>query len=92
MFGIYFFFNLDLRRILTDYGFKFFPLRKDFPIYGYTELLYNDILKKISYNNVLVLSQELRNFKFVTRLKHDSFHYQIKTDKDFTYIFHTLKF
>ena len=55
MFGIYFFFNLDLRRILTDYGFNFFPLRKDFPLYGYTELVYNDIQKKISYNWVVVI-------------------------------------
>ena len=39
MFGIYFFFNLDFRRILTDYGFNFFPLRKDFPLYGYIELI-----------------------------------------------------
>jgi len=42
MFGVYFFFNHDLRRILTDYGFNGHPLRKDFPLTGYLELFYDD--------------------------------------------------
>ena len=61
MFGIIFFSNKDLRRILTDYGFKGHPLRKDFPLTGYVETLYNDFDKKISYQEVS-LAQVYRNF------------------------------
>nr|YP_009688826.1 NADH dehydrogenase subunit 9 [Cafileria marina]QEF30250.1 NADH dehydrogenase subunit 9 [Cafileria marina] len=61
MFGIFFFDNNDLRRILTDYGFKGHPLRKDFPLSGYTETLYNDFDKKLSYQEVS-LTQIYRNF------------------------------
>lgn len=46
-FGIYFTDNLDLRRILTDYGFEGHPLRKDFPLLGYYELIYDDSEKRI---------------------------------------------
>lgn len=53
----------DLRRILTDYGFQGFPLRKDFPLSGYVELRYDDELKSIVYNP-LELSQEFRYFDF----------------------------
>jgi len=41
MFGVFFKYNKDLRRILTDYGFKGFPLRKDFPLTGFKEMFYN---------------------------------------------------
>jgi NADH:ubiquinone oxidoreductase subunit C len=41
MFGIFFFGHLDLRRILTDYGFQGYPLRKDFPLLGFVEVRYN---------------------------------------------------
>jgi NADH:ubiquinone oxidoreductase subunit C len=51
MFGVYFVNNLDLRRILTDYGFPYHPLRKTFPLYGYSEVFYNFITKQISYKN-----------------------------------------
>lgn len=60
-FGVFFFLNKDLRRILLDYGFKGYPLRKDFPLSGFLELCYDDITKKITYSN-LVLSQEYRFF------------------------------
>lgn len=63
MFGIFFNGNKDLRRILTDYGFKGHPLRKDFPLTGYTELKYDDFNKKISYNAVS-LAQDYRSFVF----------------------------
>jgi NADH-quinone oxidoreductase subunit C len=43
MFGIYFIDHLDLRRLLTDYGFKNFPLRKEFPLSGFVELFYDDL-------------------------------------------------
>ena len=67
-FGIFFFGNKDLRRILTDYGFKGFPLRKDFPLTGYMDVYYDDNQKRICYRN-LELSQEYRNFNFSTKWK-----------------------
>lgn len=47
LFGVFFYNHGDLRRILTDYGFVGHPFRKDFPISGYTEVRYNDILKQV---------------------------------------------
>ena len=63
MFGIFFFGNFDLRRILTDYGFEGFPLRKDFPLTGFVEVRYDDELRSVLYEN-LELSQEFRFFDF----------------------------
>lgn len=61
MFGIYFEENPDLRRILTDYGFKGFPLRKDFPLSGYYELYFDEIDKRIKQTKVN-LAQDFREF------------------------------
>lgn len=61
MFGVYFFGHPNLRRILTDYGFKGYPLRKDFPLSGFKELLYRDFEKKIK-KVPLFLCQEYREF------------------------------
>lgn len=61
MFGIFFVNHPDLRRMLTDYGFKGHPLRKDFPMTGYVELKYDDFTKRISYDSVN-LAQEYRIF------------------------------
>lgn len=61
MFGIFFVNHFDLRRILTDYGFEGYPLRKDFPVTGYTEVRYDDTEKCLVYES-LELSQELRSF------------------------------
>lgn len=49
LFGIYFAEHNDLRRLLTDYGFKGFPLRKDFPVTGFRELKYNDNQDELEY-------------------------------------------
>lgn len=57
--------NNDLRRILTDYGFDGFPLRKDFPLTGYVELRYDDENSNIVYEPV-ELSQEYRFFNFTS--------------------------
>jgi NADH-quinone oxidoreductase subunit C len=61
MFGVFFKNHPDLRRILTDYGFKGHPLRKDFPMTGYVELRYDDFSKRILYEEVS-LTQEYRIF------------------------------
>ena len=68
MFGIFFKNHLDLRRILTDYGFKGHPLRKDFPVTGYVDLFYDEKEKKLVYTDS-ELSQEFRNFTFLNLWK-----------------------
>lgn len=69
-FGVFFFENRDLRRILTDYGFKGYPLRKDFPLTGYVDVYYDDNQKRICYRT-LELSQEYRNFNFKSTWRFD---------------------
>ena len=61
LFGIEFSNHPDLRRIMTDYNFEGYPLRKDFPLTGHTEVRYDDLEKKVIYEPVK-LSQEFRNF------------------------------
>jgi NADH-quinone oxidoreductase subunit C len=65
MFGIFFINHCDLRRILTDYGFQGFPLRKDFPLTGFYELRYSDQKASIVYEQI-TLTQEYRYFNFVS--------------------------
>ena len=63
MYGISFKDHPDLRRILTDYGFEGYPLRKDFPLTGHTEVRYDEAKKKVIYEQVK-LDQEYRDFDF----------------------------
>ena len=63
LYGIRFTGHPDLRRILTDYGFQGYPLRKDFPLTGYVEVRYDDEKKRVVYEPVK-LTQEFRDFDF----------------------------
>lgn len=63
MFGIKFSGSHDMRRILTDYNFQGFPLRKDFPLTGYVQVKYDELLEKVVYEPVK-LEQEYREFNF----------------------------
>lgn len=63
MYGIHFLNHPDLRRILTDYGFEGHPLRKDYPLTGYSEVRYDDTQKRV-ISEGLELNQEFRYFDF----------------------------
>ncbi len=65
MFGIIFSNHPDMRRILTDYGFRGYPLRKDFPTTGYTEVRYDEVEKRVVYEPVSLV-QEYRQFDFMS--------------------------
>ncbi|MEH3048006.1 NADH-quinone oxidoreductase subunit C [Sphingomonas adhaesiva] len=65
MFGVLFAGNRDLRRILTDYGFRGHPFRKDFPLTGYVELRYSEEQKRVVYEPVN-LAQDFRTFDFMS--------------------------
>ncbi|MDK2768560.1 MAG: NADH-quinone oxidoreductase subunit C [Sphingomonas sp.] len=65
MYGVLFEGNSDLRRILTDYGFRGHPQRKDFPLSGFVELRYSEADKRVVYEPVQ-LAQDFRNFDFMS--------------------------
>lgn len=65
MYGINFTGGVDHRRLLTDYEFEYFPLRKDFPLTGYDEVRYDEVQKKVIYEPVS-LDQEYRSFDFLS--------------------------
>jgi NADH-quinone oxidoreductase subunit C len=64
MFGVFFDGHPDLRRLLTDYGFQGYPLRKDFPMTGYVEVRYDDEQKRVVYEPVKIT--EFRAFDFLS--------------------------
>ena len=64
MFGVFFEGHPDQRRLLTDYGFEGFPLRKDFPMTGYLEVRYDDEQKRVVYEPVKIT--EFRAFDFLS--------------------------
>jgi NADH-quinone oxidoreductase subunit C len=65
LYGVVFTGHPDMRRLLTDYGFEGYPLRKDFPLTGFVEVRYDDELKRVVYSPVR-LAQEFRNFDFLS--------------------------
>lgn len=65
MYGIRFAGHPDMRRLLTDYGFEGYPLRKDFPLTGFTQVRYDDLEKRV-VNEPVELVQEYRNFDFLS--------------------------
>ena len=76
IFGVFFKGHPDLRRILTDYGFEGYPLRKDFPLTGFTEVRY-DFEKKRVICEYIEISQEFRPFYYVFPKKIEINNYQI---------------
>ena len=90
MYGIFFADHPDLRRLLTDYGFHGYPLRKDFPMTGYVEVRYDDELKRVVYEPVK-LTQEFRQFDFLSpwegarnALPGTGYHYTLPGDEKAT--------
>jgi NADH-quinone oxidoreductase subunit C len=65
LYGIVFTGHPDLRRLLTDYGFDGYPMRKDFPLTGFVEVRYDDERKRVVYERVR-LAQEFRDFDFLS--------------------------
>ena len=81
MYGIKFTDHPDLRRILTDYGFKGHPLRKDFPLTGFNEVRYSEKDKKVIYEPVK-LEQNYRNFDFESPWEGTKYIKEIQDSKD----------
>jgi hypothetical protein len=65
MHGVFFLNNSDLRRILTDYGFEGYPLRKDFPLTGYSEVRFDDEVNRVVFEPITI-TQAYRDFVYIS--------------------------
>ena len=81
MYGVKFKNHPDLRRILTDYGFKGHPLRKDFPLTGHTEVRYSEDQKKV-VNEPVKLEQNYRNFDYESPWEGTKYIKELKENND----------
>jgi NADH-quinone oxidoreductase subunit C len=81
MYGVKFKDHPDLRRILTDYGFEGYPLRKDFPLSGHTEVRYSEDQKKVIQEPVK-LEQNYRNFDYESPWEGTKYIREQKNQKD----------
>jgi NADH-quinone oxidoreductase subunit C len=82
MYGVFFKDHPDLRRILTDYGFEGYPLRKDFPLTGHTQVRYSEEEKKV-ISEPVKLDQEYRNYDFESPWEGTEYNYEkIKKNKN----------
>lgn len=72
LFGVFFFNQVYITRLLTDYGFQGHPLRKDFPLSGFTESRYNVVQSRVVYENV-ELAQEYRVFDYTSPWENEKF-------------------
>lgn len=73
-FGIAFIYNSDLRRLLTDYAFEGYPLKKDFPLSGFIEVRYNELIKRLSY----IAIKSIQEFKILELQNPWEYIYKIK--------------
>ena len=74
MFGVYFMGHPDLRRLLNDYGFDGHPLRKDFPLGGYVELIYDAHMGAVRYVSPPIFREEYRDYENIETEWEDLYH------------------
>ena len=80
LYGIFFLLNIDLRRLLTDYGFKGNPFKKDFPLIGYVEIYFNFFWKNLKFKKIT--STQKKNDFYINKRFKNNLKYNINISKD----------